>query len=75
MHKPMAEIIEIIKHFIAINANIDTSLGLKPRSSKHTKTVSEQDREIVSGILHDLKPFKFTYTFYQIFAQHGMIIK
>jgi hypothetical protein len=44
----------------AINTNIDTSLGLKPKSSKHTKTVSEQDREIVSGILHDLKPFKFT---------------
>jgi hypothetical protein len=24
------------------------------------KSLSEQDREIVSGILHDLKPFKFT---------------
>jgi hypothetical protein len=44
----------------AINTNIDASLGLKLRSTKHTKTVSEQDREIVSGILHDLKPFKFT---------------
>ena len=44
----------------AINTNIDSSLGLKPKSSKHTKTVSEQDKEIVSGILHDLKPFKFT---------------
>jgi hypothetical protein len=38
-----------------INTNIDSSLGLKPKSSKHTKTVSEQDREIVSGILNVFK--------------------
>ena len=44
----------------AINSNIDLSLGITPKSSRHTKTVSDKDRKVVSDVFLELKPFHFT---------------
>lgn len=43
-----------------IAANVGKSLGIKERSSKHTRTVSQEEKTIVANILNEIKPFEFT---------------
>ncbi|CAG2216754.1 unnamed protein product [Mytilus edulis] len=44
----------------AINDNIAISLEITPKSSRHIKTLSPGEQQVMSDVLQDLKPFKFT---------------